>query len=177
MANSINVRGTISNFFQFIFGFVIGVLILAGGTALLGFYFFSKMSSTPEKPIFTEELPKEETKTAQSNTNSTNSGEAKSTQVQSSTSDFSNPFVEGETTNKPEGEELEAGAYKARVTWERGLILRDEPTTQASRIGGVGYNWEIVILKESNDGRWQKVRIPSSGQTGWVKAGNVQRID
>lgn len=174
MANSINVRGTISNFFQFIFGFIIGVFILAGGTALLGFYFFSKMSSTPEKPIFTEELPKEETKTAQSNANSE---EAKSSQSQSSTSDFSNPFVEGETTNKPEGEELEAGAYKARVTWERGLILRDEPTTQANRIGGVGYNWEIVVLKESNDGRWQKVRIPSNGQTGWVKAGNVQRID
>jgi hypothetical protein len=40
---------------QFILGFVIGVLILAGGTAGAGYYFLSRIGATPPKPTFNEE--------------------------------------------------------------------------------------------------------------------------
>lgn len=164
-----NIRVGISNFFQFIIGFIIGILILAGGSAFLGYYFFSKMSAVPDKPIFTEELPPEETQATT---------EGKDAQASSNNSGNqaagSKPFLEGQ---KSDSEQLEAGAYKARVTWPRGLILRDTPSTESTRIGGIAHNREIVILEESQDGRWQKVRIPGSNQTGWIKAGNIQRVN
>ena len=163
-----NIRVGISNLFQFIIGFIIGILILAGGSAFLGYYFFSKMSATPDKPIFTEELPPEETQAATEAT-----AEGKEAQA-SNNNAGGTPFLEGQESNS---EQLEAGAYKARVTWPRGLILRDRPSTESTRIGGIAHNREIVILEESQDGRWQKVRIPGSNQTGWIKAGNIQRVN
>ena len=32
-----------------------------------------------------------------------------------------------------------------------------------------------VPLEDSADGKWQRVRLPWSGQEGWVKAGNIKR--
>ena len=167
-----NIRVGISNFFQFIIGFIIGILILAGGSAFLGYYFFSKMSATPDKPIFTEELPPEETQ-AKSETTASKDASA-SNNNSSNQAAGTKPFLEGQESDS---EQLEAGAYKARVTWPRGLILRDTPSTESTRIGGVAHNREIVILEESQDGRWQKIRIPGSNQTGWIKAGNIQRVN
>ncbi len=157
-----NLRVGLINAVQFIFGFVVGVAILAGGSAFLGFYLFSKMSGTPARPIFAEELPQEETAATEN-----------PSPVQSSASE---PAATDNFTSQPEPD-LEPGAYKARVTWPRGLILRDSASADAERIGGVGFNWEIVIIEESRDGKWQRVRIPSSGQKGWVKAGNVEKIN
>jgi hypothetical protein len=82
-----------------------------------------------------------------------------------------------EPETKPETEDLPAGAYQAKVTWSTGLSLRSEPSTDAERIGGVDYNAELIILSTSNDNQWQKVRVPSSGQEGWVKSGNVEKIN
>lgn len=79
--------------------------------------------------------------------------------------------------SKPPAEELEPGAYKARVTWSDGLILRDGPALEANQIGGVAYEQEIVVLKESDDKRWQNIRLPGSAQEGWVKAGNIERVN
>jgi hypothetical protein len=80
---------------------------------------------------------------------------------------------------KPETEPeppLEEGAYRARVTWPQGLTLRSEPDVDSERLGGVAYQQELIILGDSEDKLWQKVRVPKTGDEGWVKAGNVEEI-
>ena len=68
------------------------------------------------------------------------------------------------------------GAYYANVTWPQGLSLRAEPSIDAQRIGGIGYDAKILILENSQDKKWQKVQLPWNKQEGWVKAGNVKRV-
>ena len=73
-------------------------------------------------------------------------------------------------------EPLEPGTYKARVTWEQGLSLRAEPGASGERIGGLDYNQQIIVLEESSDKNWQRVRIADSDREGWIKAGNIEKI-
>ena len=72
--------------------------------------------------------------------------------------------------------ELEPGTYRARVTWEQGLSLRTEPGASANRIGGLDYNQQIVVLEESPDKNWQRVRLADGDREGWIKAGNIEKI-
>jgi hypothetical protein len=41
---------------QFVLGFLLGIAILAGGAAAVGYFIFSRMASPPNKPIFAEEI-------------------------------------------------------------------------------------------------------------------------
>ncbi|MEG3438433.1 SH3 domain-containing protein [Pannus brasiliensis CCIBt3594] len=66
--------------------------------------------------------------------------------------------------------------YKARVTWQSGLSLRSEPTSQSARLGGLDYNTSVRIVGTSGDGQWQRVRL-SDGREGWIKAGNITKED
>ncbi len=159
---------SMSGFFQFVIGFVLGIIFFSAGIAGGAYWFLTKVAVNPSKPIFSEEKPTPEVVKSTDNT----SGATSSTASQTSTS--KNTEVKKE---EPLQEQLPSGAYRARVTWSTGLSLRAEPSKSAERIGGIGYNWEIIILSTSNDKNWQKVRIPSSGQEGWVKAGNVQKIE
>ncbi|PHK16786.1 peptide-binding protein, partial [Nostoc linckia z13] len=72
---------------------------------------------------------------------------------------------------------LPSGAYRGRVTWAEGLSLRAQPNQDGERIGGVGFNQKIIVLEESEDKAWQKIRLEDSGQEGWVKAGNTEKTD
>lgn len=143
------VSRLISGLFQVIFGVMLAIaLMLVGGLATAR-YFMGKLTAAPPKP----EFPKvEEPKPATS--------AAPSTPAQ---------------PQKPKEPELPEGAYKARVTWADGLMLRDAPTYEAKSIGGVGYNETLYVIGESDDKAWQKVRVGS--QDAWVKGGNVEKVD
>jgi hypothetical protein len=56
-----------------------------------------------------------------------------------------------------------------------GLIVRQQPSTDANRLGGVEFNGIVTVLESNADGTWQRIR--ASGVEGWVKGGNVQRIN
>lgn len=163
--------GRISVIFQFILGFMLGIILITGTAAGLGFYYVSKMSVDPPKPLFPEEKAQPPSK-PQIEAKKPATSPDETTQVNS----------EPETVpaeEKPEADEeleLPPNAYKARVTWEQGLSLREEPDLNAARIGGIEHNAEIIILEQSQDQQWQRVRLPWSEQEGWVKAGNVERI-
>jgi predicted S18 family serine protease len=152
----------LSHIFQFIIGFFLGIIILAGGTAAVAYVFFTKMTANPPKPVFAEEQ-KEQT-TAQNN--------------ESTAATQSKPEPQ-ETAESPAQEEknLPPGAYKARVTWSDGLSIRSEPSREAERIGGVEYNSELVVLEESEDKQWQKVRVSGGTLEGWIKSGNVEKLE
>ncbi len=76
----------------------------------------------------------------------------------------------------PEAPVEESEGYAARVTQPIGLILRQDPSQDAKHIGGIEYESELVVLEESDDGNWQKVKL-SNDQVGWVKAGNIEPLN
>jgi hypothetical protein len=152
---------SLSGIAKFFIGFIIGIALLVAGGAATAYYFWVKLSTVPPKPIFAEERPKP-------------SSAAK--KVSSPTASNS-PSISKPTPSESPAKPLPPGAYKARVTWSEGLSLRDAPGPEANRIGSVILNQEVYILKESDDQKWQQVRLVQGEQEGWIKAGNVERIN
>ncbi|MGI0481082.1 SH3 domain-containing protein [Geminocystis sp. CENA526] len=154
---------SLSSFFQFIVGFFLGIILFGAGIAGGAYFFLTNVAVNPSKHLFAEEKSTPEKK------------ETPTPAVVEKKEEP--PKVEEVKKEEPPAEKLPDGAYKARVTWSTGLSLRSEPSASAERVGGVGFNTEIIILTTSNDRQWQKVRIPNSQQEGWVKAGNVEKIN
>lgn len=87
------------------------------------------------------------------------------------------PMFANDTPGKKQDSGLPPGTYEARVTWPEGLILRDRPSYNSLRIGGIGYHERVLVLGESSDKVWQRVRVSDSFQEGWVKGGNTERTN
>ena len=149
---------------QFILGFVIGISLIAGVSGAAIYAYYQKMSVLPKKPDFPEVTASSETATEPADNIDIEP-------LESST------VIEDEAEAEPEEVEpdLPPNAYRAVVTWPEGLSLRSEPSVDADRIGGIGADATIIILEDSTDGKWQRVRLPSNGQEGWVKGGNTER--
>ena len=147
---------------QFILGFVIGISLIAGVSGAAIYAYYQKMSVLPKKPDFSKVTP---------SSDATNSADESIDiePLESSTA------IEDEVEAEPDEPELPPNAYRAVVTWPEGLSLRSEPSIDADRIGGIGADASIIILEDSADGKWQRVRLPWSGQEGWVKGGNTER--
>ena len=152
---------SLSGLAKFVIGFIIGVFLLVGAGAATGYYFLTKLTTPPPRPVFPEEQPKPKTTAKAKNS---------TTKKLTSTS-----LVKPSSTPSPT--KLEPGAYKARVSWRDGLSLRAEPSIDANKVGGISYNQRVIVLKESDDKNWQQVRVEDGSQEGWVKAGNIERID
>jgi uncharacterized protein YgiM (DUF1202 family) len=143
--------------FKFIVGFFLAILILAGATVATALYFAARLAELPERPTFPNDNPKAKV---------------------ASKATTPKPQVTPTPTPTPAEEKLEPGAYRAIVTQPIGLILRDSPSTDANRIGGIAYNEKVVVLGESDDKGWQKVRVSQdSDRTGWVKGGNTEKVE
>lgn len=65
--------------------------------------------------------------------------------------------------------------YQGRVNVARGLVLRKEPKAGADRTGGVEYNANVSVLRETPDREWVFLRVDSTKETGWVRSGNIFR--
>ena len=156
-----------SGIFKFIIGFFLGIFLLLTGSVAAAYYFYSRLSTNPPKPIFAEEQ-KQDLAAAKPKSSVSAPESPKKAEPSPSPTPSESPEAE---------EELPPGAYKAKVSWSEGLSLRDAPGLEANRIGGVAYNQEIIILKESDDKKWQRVRVVDGDQEGWIKAGNIERIN
>jgi hypothetical protein len=150
---------SLSGIAKFIIGFIIGIFFLAASGAAAVYYFWTKLSISPAKPIFAEEQPQK-------------SPIAKKVSLPQASKPKARP-----TPSKPPVKELPPGAYKARVKWPEGLSLRDGPTLNSNRIGGVMFNQEVFVLKQSDDQRWQQIRLAEGDQEGWIKTGNTERVN
>ncbi len=162
---------------QFILGFALGIGLIAGISGIALFTYYKKMSVLPQKPVFPElkVSPEINADTIES-----------STDIEPLESNTIQDDEEVEATEPPEvpeapkpaskpEPELPPNAYRGTVTWPQGLSLRTEPNINAGRVGGIEAKANIIILEDSADGKWQRVRLPWSGQEGWVKAGNIKR--
>ena len=157
----------LSGLLQFMLGFVMGVAILVGGATAVAYMLLSGMNSNPPKPVFTEEK-KEETKEEK----------AAKPQAEVKESPTAAPAPKASPKPSPEARKREATSegYQARVTWQSGLSLRSEPTSESTRLGGLDYNTKVSVVGTSSDGQWQRIRL-SDGREGWIKAGNISRVE
>jgi outer membrane biosynthesis protein TonB len=166
----------LSGLLQFLVGFIMGVAILVGGATAVAYMFLSGMNSNPPKPVFTEEKKEEtkEEKTAAKPAVTTPAKEEPKAEVKKSPEATPAPKASPKPSPPEQKKENNSEGYKARVTWQSGLSLRAEPTSQSTRLGGLDYNTKVSVVGTSSDGQWQKVRL-SNGREGWIKSGNISR--
>ncbi|MEH1873707.1 SH3 domain-containing protein [Nostoc sp.] len=164
----------LSGFIKFILGFFLAIAVLIGGGAAIGLYFMNRTGIPPAKPVFSNDSPSVKAQAPKA----TEPKGAKSTpgaKAESSSSPTSTPTESPKASPSPKP--LPSGAYRGRVSWREGLSLRSQPNQEAEKVGGVGFNQKIIILEQSEDKSWQKIRLEGSEQEGWVKAGNTQKVD
>lgn len=166
----------LSGLTKFLLGFFLAIAVLIGGGAAIALYFMNRTGIAPAKPIYSNDSPSVKAQAPKK----TEPGAGKpaltpGTSTQSSPSSTSTPTESPKAT--PSSKPLPAGAYQGRVSWAEGLSLRSQPNQEAEKIGGVAFNQKIIILSESEDKAWQKIRLEGSEQEGWVKAGNTEKVD
>jgi uncharacterized protein YgiM (DUF1202 family) len=148
--------------FKFFMGFLLALVILAGGSVAAALYFVTKLTALPPKPTFANDAPAQVVTSDPKAKPPANQPQAASTQ----------PSASPTSTPTP----LPPGAYRARVSWPEGLVLRDKPTYESSTIGGIAYNENVLILEVTSSKEWERVRVESTKEEGWVRGGNTERI-
>jgi hypothetical protein len=157
----------IANIFKFVLGISLAIAVLVGGGVAVALYLMNRTAIAPAKPIFANDAPAVKPKVKAPKPKPSQRPVSTETKVEATP-----------TPETPEiTEELPPGAYKARVTWSQGLSLRKDPTQDAERTGGVGFNANIVVLEESPDKAWQRIRVEGTNEEGWVKRGNTKQVD
>ena len=144
--------------FKFLVGFLLAIVLMAGASVAAALYFAAKLTTVPERPVF----PNDKTPVQIA-------GAAPKSTAQASPVSTS--------SDAPSPKPLEPGAYRALVTQPIGLILRDTGSRDSNRIGGVGYKEKVVVLEESPDKEWQRIRVEDGNREGWVKGGNTEKVE
>jgi hypothetical protein len=169
------------NIFKFLFGFILAIAILVGGGVAAGIYFINQSSRIPAKPIYANDDPKLRAQLSKTPLpKQTKSADDANKEIKQEKPEVkATPTPNPTSTEKTETEKkpLPPGAYQARVTWNQGLRLRSEPKIDSQAVGGVGFNQKIIVIEESDDKTWQKVRLEDGTQEGWVRARNTQKLD
>ncbi|NRB06549.1 MAG: SH3 domain-containing protein [Richelia sp.] len=161
----------VSNILKYILGFLLAIAILFGSGFAVALYLMNRTSIPPEKPIFSNDK-------SAVKANSSQRQVKKEASKNSATNKKTSPAKPEPTPEPDESPEiLPPGAYKARVTWPQGLSIRETADINAKRIGYVAFNRKVIVLEESPDKAWQRIRIDGSEQEGWVKSGNTKAVD
>lgn len=148
----------LSGLLKFILGVFLAIAVLLGSGVAVALYFMNRSSNPPPRPLFANDTP------------SLGIAAPKATEIQAS------PTPPTATPTPTPTETLPPGAYRGRVTWSQGLSVRAEPNQDAQRVAGVAFDEEVIVLEESPDKSWQKIRLQGQ-QEGWVRIGNTQRIN
>ncbi|MEY3867890.1 MAG: hypothetical protein RLZZ338_1781, partial [Cyanobacteriota bacterium] len=161
------------NLFKFIVGVFLALIIMTGASVTAALYFAAKLTALPEKPIYPNDkkpasptVAKTPSTAAKLNTNPNPTASSTPTPT---------PTPSPSESPSPSPKPLPSGAYRATVTQPIGLIVRDKADNDANRVGGIGYKEDIIVLEESPDKRWQRIRVKEGELEGWVKAGNTDR--
>ncbi|ELR96663.1 SH3 domain-containing protein [Gloeocapsa sp. PCC 73106] len=142
---------------QFTLGFVLGMTLFVGVSAIMAYFFLSQLARIPPKPLFPEIVTPAETPVLVE-------PEAIETEIAEPPPSVAEP-------------EPEVNVYRARVTWSDGLTIRAEPNMESERLGGVAYDQELVIFGDDQVDGWQKILVPGTDIQGWVRADNLQRVN
>lgn len=151
----------LSGLLKFVLGFSLAIAVLLGSGMTIAIYFINRTAITPEKPMFANDNPDPKPNLPKVTPKKVVKVKPKPTAT---------PELNRESPTA-----LPPGSYTAVVTWSQGLSVRDKPAFEGQAIGGVAGNQKVIILETSQDGKWQKIRIPDTNQEGWVKAGNTEK--
>ncbi|MEO3704051.1 SH3 domain-containing protein [Trichormus azollae] len=168
----------LSGLLKLILGFVLAITVLLGSGLTIALYFVNRTAIPPARPKFANDNPQtkpDKPKVTQVKATSTPKPTPSSTA--SPTPSFTTSPTSPTSTPTESPDSLPPGAYQGIVTWSQGLSMRDQPTLGAQSVGGVGANQKVIILEESPDKNWQKIRIEGTDKEGWVKAHNTKRVD
>ncbi|QKQ75472.1 SH3 domain-containing protein [Nostoc sp. TCL240-02] len=163
----------LSGLTKFILGIFLAIAVLIGGGAAIGLYFMNRTGIPPAKPVYSNDSPSVKAKAPKG----TELGAAKPSPTPGTSTKSPTPTPTESPKATPSAKPLPSGAYRGRVSWAEGLSLRSQPNQEAEKIGGVAFNQKIIILEQSDDKAWQKIRLEGSEQEGWVKAGNTEKVD
>jgi hypothetical protein len=160
----------VSRFFQVVFGVILALAIFIGAGSLIGFLLMHRMWGQPPRPTFANDDPNYKSKAL---------AEAKTKKLQAQKEQQAKqaqtkPKPTAKPTPKPTPT-LEPGAYEAKVTWPEGLSIRAQPNYDSEAVGGIDFDTPVVVLSSSDDGVWDQIRVKSTGEKGWIKAGNVEK--
>lgn len=158
------MKGFLVGLSKFVLGVVIALLLLSMAGVATARYFMARLAVLPPKPLYGSEQPAPPTEPPP----------AAPTAETAPAPAAEAPPPAPEAAPEPE---LPPGSYKAIVVQPIGLILREGRSTEHPQAGGVDYNEELIVLEEPADQGWIKVQVASSGQEGWVKAGNTRRLE
>lgn len=141
---------------KLILGISLALVLLSLTGVATARYFMAKLSVLPPRPVFENDVTLQTEET-------TAPAEAEPAQAKSAAPDTP-------TAETP------PGSYAAIVVQPLGLVMRSGPGAEHEQLGGVDYQDEVLVLETNEAGTWMKVRIESTGQEGWVKAGNTQNV-
>jgi pyruvate/2-oxoglutarate dehydrogenase complex dihydrolipoamide acyltransferase (E2) component len=145
-------------------GFLLAIALIVGGGYLTTQYVIAKFTELPPRPTFPNDKPspnpaKPATKPAAS-------------QPKASPVVAVSPAPAPSATSSPKADQK-----MARITLGEGLNVRENPSVEAGRVGGVDYNEVVTVVETSPDQEWQKIRVEKSGLEGWIKSGYTEPVD
>lgn len=147
-------------------GLLLAIAFLVGGGFLAAQYLITQFTTPPPKPTYANDKPSPTAKPAVAT-------KAAVAAIKPSSS----PSPSASPSATPSPQPSEAAGYRARVALNEGLNLREEPNRDSPRIDGIDYNDEVIVLEESPDKEWQRVRVEATNQEGWIKAGYTERVN
>jgi hypothetical protein len=150
---------SLSGLSKLVLGIFLAAGILFGAGVTLTRYLLGRLATPPPRPVFANEPA--------------STPASSETEVAASPAE---PAAEAEPSPESSPVPSPTDGYTARVTQPIGLILRDQPSREAGRIGGIEFNQQLTVLEDSPDGAWQRVRL-ANGAEGWVRAGNTERLN
>ncbi|MBL1177725.1 SH3 domain-containing protein [Pantanalinema sp. GBBB05] len=155
-----------SNIVRALSGFLLAIALIVGGGYLTTQFVIAKFTELPPRPTFPNDKP---------SPNPATSAAAKTVTNQPKTSPAvavsPSPTPTPSTTPSPKSD-----GNVARIALGEGLNVRENPSVEAGRVGGVDYNEVVVVLETSPDQEWQKIRVEKSGLEGWIKSGYTEPV-
>ncbi len=143
-------------------GMFLAIALMVGGCFFAAQYVVAQFTAPPPKPRFP---------------NDNAAAKAKIQPAPAVKPVVAPPIPKPSVSPSPKPSPTITAGYRARITLAQGLNLRESPSRDAARIGGVVANTRITVLEESSDREWQRVRLEDSGREGWVKAGYTERLN
>lgn len=154
-----------SNVVRALSGFLLAIGLIVGGGYLTTQFVIAKFTELPPRPSFPNDKP--------------SSNPAKPTAKPAASQPKASPVVAVSPSPTPTPSATaspKADGNLVRITLSSGLNMREDPSVESGRIGGVDYNETVTVLETSSDQEWQKVRLEKSGLEGWIKSGYTEPV-
>ncbi len=151
-AQRFNLQDFLVGLIKFVCGVAIALLVISLAGAATARYFFTQLSTLPERPVYDNDAP------------------AKASAPTETAAAPPPPAANPPAAPAAESQVL----FKASVTYGAGLLVRTGAGADHATIDGVDYNETVEVLEES--GRWYRVRT-RKGVEGWIKGrDNTRRL-